>query len=178
MFTTNNSSPNVVVIDNFYNNPDQIRKRALETHKQSSEWWKGRRSFPIPCEEIEHLIPTFERALGISLKDYNIRSQFHIHDKETPIVYHRDLQPWAAVIYLCPDAPLECGTSTWNRKNGVNLNTDPVLDGAWWDEIDRVGNVYNRCIIFNAKQIHSVSGYFGDSDDNRRLVQLFFFDNK
>jgi len=179
MFTTNNSPPGIVVINNFYKDVDQVRKRALDTPKYESKWWKGRRSNMIPTEEIEPLRPVFEKALGISLDNYHIRSHFHIHEKDTPIVYHKDQQQWAAVLYLCPDAPIDAGTSIWKHNNQKGVpGTNPIIDGSWWDEQDRVGNVYNRCIIFNARQDHSVSQYFGETDENKRLVQLFFFDNK
>lgn len=173
-----NQAPSVVVIDNFYEDPNAVRERALREYKYGHANWKGRRSGELPREEVEALRPVFERALGLSLDEYNIRSHFHIHDKDTPLVYHQDHQRWAGVIYLCPNAPVECGTSTFQSKPGVSLNTSPILDGAWWDEKDRVGNVYNRCILFNGHQTHSVSGYFGDTEETRRLVQLFFFDRR
>lgn len=47
-----------------------------------------------------------------------------------------------------------------------------------WELVDRVGAVYNRLVIWDAKLIHSASSYQGlvsDSLENGRLVQLFFF---
>ena len=181
MLKATNNPPNVVVIDNFYQNVDEIRQRALSAHKYPHGNWKGRRSDMIPLEEVEALRPIFERALGINLDHVHIRSHFHVHDKDTPVVYHQDYQRWAAVVYLVPNAPLNCGTSIWKRKynNGHFQDGEgPVLDGRYWDNIDSVGNVYNRCIIFNGHLHHSVSGYFGETEEDRRLVQLFFFDPK
>ena len=42
--------------------------------------------------------------------------------------------------------------------------------------VDVAGNVYNRLILFNAQAIHAASEYFGDSKENSRLFQIFFFD--
>jgi hypothetical protein len=50
------------------------------------------------------------------------------------------------------------------------------LDPSQFDVVDIVGNVYNRLVLFNAKFIHSASSYFGNSIENGRLFQLFFFD--
>ena len=46
-----------------------------------------------------------------------------------------------------------------------------AYDRDKWEEIDRIGNVYNRCVIFDANRYHCATQYTGD-----RLFQEFFFD--
>jgi hypothetical protein len=43
--------------------------------------------------------------------------------------------------------------------------------------MDRVGNIYNRCVLFRGKRSHISDRYFGDSLETGRLFQTFFFDD-
>lgn len=106
-----------------------------------------------------------------------------------------DKSTYAAVIYLTPDPPERTGTSFYKRtktdkpdfaysKNpdGTLIAHDPWVDVEEshhpdsWQEIRAVENVYNRCIIYPGKLFHNATGFFGDSNENCRLTQVFFFD--
>jgi hypothetical protein len=50
------------------------------------------------------------------------------------------------------------------------------LDSTPFDQVDVVGNVYNRLVLFDAQLIHAAPLYFGNTLQNSRLFQLFFFD--
>ena len=50
-----------------------------------------------------------------------------------------------------------------------------ILDFNYWEEVTYVENVYNRCVIYNAKQFHTATGYFGTTPEDSRLTQVFFF---
>ena len=86
----------------------------------------------------------------------------------------------AAIIYLEPDAPFDTGTSFFRHietgatqmgKNVTDIDTIDAYERDKWEEIDRIGNVYNRCVIFDANRYHCATQYTGD-----RLFQVFFFD--
>ena len=49
------------------------------------------------------------------------------------------------------------------------------MDESKWIETDNVGFKYNRLVMFNPFLWHSNGDWFGDTYDNCRLVQLFFF---
>jgi len=197
-FALNQSSaPVVYIIDNFYQDPDSIRQLALNTKKNADlRYWKGKRSYPLPQEQISHLKPFFENILHEKIS--NLRSHFHVCNVEDPLVYHSDSQRWAGAIFLTPDAPPEAGTSLWKSKNsgmrtsptieeankrGITLKElvdltykNALLDETKWENIDRIGNVYNRCAIWRGNLNHSASKYFGHDDQSARLFQLFFFE--
>ena len=42
--------------------------------------------------------------------------------------------------------------------------------------VDKIGNIYNRVVLFDSRCIHAASEYFGNTKENSRLFQLFFFD--
>ena len=48
-------------------------------------------------------------------------------------------------------------------------------DMTKWKMVDSVGNVFNRLILFNSNRFHMSQDYFGDSKENGRLFQVFFF---
>jgi hypothetical protein len=49
------------------------------------------------------------------------------------------------------------------------------FDRSRWEEVDRVGNFYNRLVLFNAQLAHGASAYFGTNLTDGRLFQNFFF---
>ena len=48
-------------------------------------------------------------------------------------------------------------------------------DESKWIETDNIGFKYNRLVMFNPFLWHSNGACFGNTYDNCRLVQLFFF---
>jgi hypothetical protein len=49
------------------------------------------------------------------------------------------------------------------------------FDRGRWEEVDRVANLYNRLVLFDAHLAHGASAYFGDRLEDARLFQNFFF---
>ena len=96
------------------------------------------------------------------------------------------MQQYAGVLFLTPDAPPECGTTLHRSKHTKKMKVSDgessivfnkgYLDKTEFECVDTIGNVYNRLVLFDSKIIHSASKYFGNSIENCRLFQLFFFD--
>jgi hypothetical protein len=108
--------------------------------------------------------------------------QYCTRDSKTWV--HADKRnDYAAVVYLHPNPPSRCGTAFYKHKRSKKTHeqyydfipVDEILNPKCWEEIDYVENVYNRCVIYNAKQFHTATGYFGDIPENSRLFQVFFF---
>jgi hypothetical protein len=178
-------TPNILVVDNFYKNPDEIRKEALASKFETDDKiYKGKRThykflFPYVKEE-------FERLLNVKITDWlnqPANGIFQITNANDPLVWHSDTQDYAGAVYLTPDAD-SMGTSFWRDKKYGNRR--PPSNEAHcnevyseynlthpdnWELVDKVGAVYNRLVLWDAKLIHSASQY----GDKERLVQLFFF---
>ncbi len=179
----------VIVIDEFYNNPNEVRNFALSVdYKRDLRFYKGLRS--VKNYHQDGLKEVFESFLGekiVSFPDEGSNNGcFQITTADDPQVYHHDTQKWAAMIYLTPNAPFESGTRTHESKltSARNMN-DPMCQesftGGFFDStkfhtIDSIGNVFNRLVIMDAQNIHSAGNYFGNSNETGRLIQLFFFD--
>jgi len=180
----------VWVVDNFYENPYEIRDWALNnlTFEDGSEWYKGYRSLekyrPI---ELKH---KFENIIGEKIVDWEggMNGVFQVTRASDPQVWHFDEQRWAGMIYLSPDAPYESGTRLHISKiNNArhSIEDADIIDGAFngnffdstkFHNVDIVGNIFNRLAIFDARHIHSAGEYFGSDLEDGRLTHLFFFD--
>jgi glycosyltransferase involved in cell wall biosynthesis len=183
-----NADKNFFIVDNFYDNPDEIRNFALNNveYKADLRWYKGIRS--IGTYRNDDMRRAFENIIGEPIQnwEYGFNGCFQITTAEDPQVYHYDQQKWAAMIYLTPNAPLESGTRLHRSKitglshsdqNGVDASfAGGFYDSTKFDISDSAANIYNRLVIMDAKMIHSAGPYFGNSKETGRLTHLFFFD--
>jgi hypothetical protein len=185
--------PGVWIVDDFYVDPDWVREFALaqeyQTNHDGEQGYIGRRTvhqylWPGLREE-------FERIMGRKItrwETHGMNGRFQTAQAGDPLVYHCDLQSWAGMLYLTPNAPYQCGTSTWAKK-GTDIRdrhhpnigscfhpNSRNFDRTIFEPVDVFGNVYNRLVIFNAGYLHSSSEYFGFDQTNSRLWQMFFFD--
>jgi GT2 family glycosyltransferase len=192
--------PNIIVIDNFYENPDALREYALGLKYEPPE---NHGAVGYRCENSRKILDgtkeLFEKLLHKTIPDgnnhgewnYSTNGCFQWCDGSTRIVYHCDSQKYAGIVYLTPDAPINCGTSFLRHKK-YKLRTGEIfskhdwyesalnyskqhIDKTPWEIVDSVGNIYNRLVIFDAQYIHAVTEYFGETIKNSRLFQLFFF---
>lgn len=185
--------PGVWIVDNFLKDPDAMREFALaqeyEINRDGEKGYIGSRTvkqFLYPGLREE-----FERIMGRPITrwhEHGMNGRFQTAAAGDPLVYHCDLQAWAGMLYLTPNAPYCSGTSTWaKRGTEVRHISDADIyscfhpdsrnfDRTIFEPVDVFGNVYNRLVIFNAGYLHSASEYFGFNQNNSRLWQMFFFD--
>jgi len=195
-----NIYPSIIAVDDFYKNPDEVREYALSLDFQSNkEYHKGQRTrqrtfFDGTYEFLEDILN--KKITSWDNQPHN--GVFQFCTAEDQLVYHTDGQKYAAVVFLTPDAPPECGASFFKHR-GSGLGKFPseedcvrlgkssdelywdmfkgnFYDKSPWDLVDVVGNVYNRMAIWDAKLVHAASQYFGDNKENSRLFHMFFFD--
>lgn len=185
----NRRMPHMIVVDNFYKDPDDVREFALmQDFQPNLSSYKGKRTnerflWPFMKEE-------FERLLGRPIVDWlnqPANGCFQITGYDDPLVWHSDTQSYAAAVYLTPDAPVGAGTSFWRdkvhgcrrppnhpleydrfaddeaRQKALNevYSEYNILHPDNWELVDRVGCVYNRLVVWDAQMIHSASSYEG-----------------
>jgi hypothetical protein len=186
----------VVVVDNFYTNPDAVRDYALTRNYVERGYHGAVGHRTLEHKHFKGTREYFESLLGSKMEegtelggwDYQTNGVFQHCMAEDPFVIHADNQKWAAMVYLTPDAPVECGTTLYRHKetgkDTVRKKEDwSMFNGNFYDPtpfevVDVVGNKYNRMILFDAQHIHAASQYFGDSLENDRVFQLFFFNTE
>ena len=186
-FALNTFVQSYVVVDNFYTNPDSVREFALTCDFQYHNTHKGRRT--ETCYRFDGLQERFEQIIGkkiINWEKYGTNGCFQYCVSDDLLVYHCDMQQYAGVLFLTPDAPVNAGTcllrSIHTKKMKVPHEEHAIvfnkgfLDRNEFEVVDVVGNIYNRLVLFDSQHIHSAMEYFGNTKETGRLFQLFFFD--
>ena len=186
-----NLVPDFLVVDNFYQEPDKVREIALaQNYAPDLRYHKGKRTAKKFIAQGTKQI--FESLIGRKITnwvDYEYNGIFQYCTPEDLLVIHSDIQSYAAIVYLTPDAPPQTGTSFYRSKAHPGIRKchvsnpmyNEVFNGDYYDKtkfelVDVVGNVYNRLVMFDSSIIHTASEYFGNNKENSRLFHLFFFD--
>tara|TARA_R100001460_G_scaffold60466_1_gene100513 strand:- start:164 stop:781 length:618 start_codon:yes stop_codon:yes gene_type:complete len=196
---------NIIVLDDFYSNPNEIREFALNS------------SYPDPGDKYtypgknsrdnfypDELHNRFEQILNRKLTPAEVNGYFRLSletDSHKQDVHVDPSWEFGAVCYLNPPEQVvdEGGTSFWIH-NKTKMETCPANDEqskyhgyssakeAWWTTVYGEGldrskwtryllspMKYNRIVIFRTNLWHSHNYNFGTNLQNGRLVQLFFF---
>jgi hypothetical protein len=177
--------PALVIIDDFYPDPDAVRDFALKQDFTVSGNYPGLRTGSFATADNKR---RFESILGRNINYFpeGYNGSFQIVTSELKSWIHRDRTRFGGVVYLTPDPPVNSGTIFYrHRETGLvkapdkaaeaRLNLD-ANDEAKWEVIDRIGNKYNRLILFDGFLTHKSDEYFGNSRETGRLFQTFFFD--
>ena len=197
---TRNPSCGLIVIDNFYNNALDTRNYILTQEFLVRGNYPGQRTISYANEHLKETIQTYVEPFGGKITDFPIPNEDGLNASK---IYNGSFQyttsrdrswvhidghnNWAGVLYLTPEAPLSSGTSFYKFYDGTTCKRDMNLlenkeeldrysqDLTKWEKVDQVGNVFNRLILFNADRFHMSMDYFGDTKENGRLFQVFFF---
>ena len=196
-----NPSCGLIVIDNFYRNPHDVRKRAL-THEFSVRGnYPGQRTISYATQNLKDVIQEYVMPFGGKITDFPIPDENdekpnanicngsfqYTTSRNRGWVHNDKSNNWGGVLYMTPNAPLSSGTAFYKFIDGTECQRDQYIldngadtdtyrqDMTKWQLVDKVGNVFNRLILFNSKRFHMAMDYFGDSKENGRLFQVFFF---
>lgn len=155
---------NTIIIDNFLNNPDIVRSSVLHHQFKNTGQYPGCRTDAADYDYQEMILKKFEFILNsqIEFKTDMDCFRFQLCLKGDSTWIHKDATEWAGVLFLTPDAPINSGTGIFDQdKNLVTM----------------IGNVYNRLVLYRGDLYHrSMISGFGNSIENGRLTQVFFFD--
>ena len=190
----------LIVIDNFYNNPHDTRKYILTQNFKVRGNYPGQRTISYANQHLKDIIQEYITPFGGKITDFPMpdetnKDNNNIYNGAFQFTTSRDRSwihidghnNWAGVLYMTPNAPLSSGTSFYNFHDGTTCKRDMEIlenkeeidkysqDLTKWKKVDEVGNVFNRLILFNSNRFHMSMDYFGDSKENGRLFQVFFF---
>ena len=190
----------LIIIDNFYNNALDTRKYVLTQEFLVRGNYPGQRTISYANDQLKETIQKYVEPFGGKIVDFPIPKKdgsdaSKIYNGSFQYTTSRDrswvhidgYNNWAGVLYLTPDAPLSSGTSFYQFYDGTTCKRDMELLGnkeetdkysqdlTKWKKVDQVGNIFNRLILFNSNRFHMSMDYFGDTKENGRLFQVFFF---
>ena len=188
---------NSLTIDNFYSNPMDVREFALRQEFKVRGNYPGQRTESFLSDAtkktLRDILYPFAGEITNWGGEYTGSFQYTTASDRSWI--HADsTTDWAAVCYLTPDAPLTAGTGIFRHKetgwsNFDYRNNDPEYlrqappghdsqDYTKWEMVDRIGNVFNRLIMYRADNYHVSLDYFGKDINDGRLFQVFFFNTE
>jgi hypothetical protein len=201
-----NIDDRMFIVDNFYTNPDAIRQFAIQQEKENESGgnYAGVMTH-VPFITPEHL-ETISHLVGHPIESGTQLSGKFRFTKEND-TYSQDIHfdpgdrlVWAGVWYGTPGVETD-GTIMWRHKRtglesipltqqgiekhgwyGVDdlkkfLETDGI-DHSKWKKTLTLPFRYNRLVLFRPWMFHSPGKAFGDTLENCRLIQTFFFRTK
>ena len=194
-----NPSCELIIIDNFYNNPIDTRNFILSQDFFVKGNFPGQRTISYANDHLKEMIQKYIEPFGKITQFpcpnpdnsnakviYNGAFQYTT-SRDRSWIHTDKWNNWAGILFLTPNAPLSSGTSFYRfndgamcQEDGNQLNNQDEVDKCSqdltkWELVDRVGNVFNRLVLFNAHRYHMSMNYFGDTKENGRLFQVFFF---
>ena len=189
-----NPSCGIIVVDNFYSNPNQVREYILQQDFSVIGNYPGKRTKSFATEELKNIFQNYVRPFGGNITDFPMQNTTEYNGAfqyttclDRSWVHIDGYNNWGGIIYLTPNAPLSSGTGFFQFEDGSIDQIDQNLmqnkdkmsnyyqDMTKWKLVDRIGNVYNRLILFNSKKFHMSMDYFGKDIQDGRLFQVFFF---
>lgn len=165
--------PSFIIIENFYEDPDKVREYALQQIYNYSPDYPGKRCASYYPNHIHSALKTILSPYfsNVNVQTGSFNGEFQITTKNDVSWIHQDKSnatdqtTIAGVCFLTPNPPLDSGTIFFEK----DLKNDYI-------QTDMINNKYNRLILFNG-HIHHISGkYFGSTDNDSRLTQVFFLD--
>lgn len=183
---------NLIVVDEFYTNVDEVRNYALSMPFDVLGNYPGKRTAPAFSDDAKKVLSNLLRNHAGEIKHFGDKGNtpysgsFQLCTAQQRTWIHADTHNnWAGVLYLTPDAPLSSGTTFYRHKKSQTrycveeeMYGDNAYDYTKWDVCDSVANVYNRLILFRSDQYHASLDYFGIDDNDSRLIQVFFLNTE
>ena len=190
----------LIVIDNFYNNPLETRNYILTQDFTVRGNYPGQRTISYANQHLKDIIQEYILPFGGKITEFPMPDESNMYNndiyngafqyttsRDRSWVHIDGFNNWAGVLYMTPNASLSSGTAFYKFLDGTTCERDQKImnnktetdissqDMTKWQLVDRVGNVFNRLILFDSKRFHMSMDYFGDSKENGRLFQVFFF---
>lgn len=181
----------------FYTNPDEVREFAMQQEFSETGNYPGKRTLPFFNDSIKEVIQTNIRPFAGEVTwwgDKESGAFQYTTSMDRSWIHSDGTTNWAAVCYLTPDAPVSAGTGifrhretglrNWIYQEHTKEESDKApqhidhIDYTKWELIDRIGNVYNRLIMYRGDLFHVSLDYFGKTLQDGRLFQTFFFNTE
>lgn len=195
----------VVIVDDFYANPDAVRARALASDYANIEPTDYPGFASRLVLEVDALKRVFSELLGADLYIDDVRftwggfRSITVDTGSRPKVHADTAIDWAGMVYLTPNLPPSAGTALYRHRASGFMSPptdrearalgyadasefeDQVIhpdkaDLSKWEEVGCIAPVYNRLVLFRGgEQYHAPLAGHGASPETGRLTHNFFF---
>ena len=205
MATKKVMDPNdVIVVDNFYSEPQAIRKFALGVKYLRVPSYNVAAMQSVNAFFSDSTVKQIERCMGTRIyfnQQEAAFGKFRIMTKDDTarLHVHSDRHPWAGVLYLTPDNLSRGGTGFfWHKESGFSgpptnaeiatssyirsqehfeeILVRDSLNLSCWEMFHLVPYKFNRLVLFRGSHFfHGTYKRFGCDAQTGRLTQNFFF---
>ena len=185
----------LLVIDNFYNNALETRNHILQQPFDVKGNYPGARTVSYATTEIRDIIQDHIRHFAGRITDWPMEKDHNNYNgcfqfttsRDRTWIHNDGFNNWAGVLFMTPNAPVTAGTGIYQFIDGTRTQQEAEARGnlkmigeysqdyTKWVLVDRIGNVFNRLVLFEARHFHASLDYFGTNKENGRLFQTFFF---
>jgi hypothetical protein len=190
-------------VADFYTNVDEVREFALRQEFYTEQnHFPGKRTESFLNDSVKEIIQDIIKPFAGDVTwwgDKHSGAFQYTTAVDRSWIHSDGNTDWAGVCYLTPDAPLSAGTGIFRHKatglknwiykdhiteeDNIGAKDAPhrgadSIDYTKWDMVDRLGNVYNRLILYRGDLFHVSLDYFGKDLQDGRLFQTFFFNTE
>ena len=165
----------IIIIDNFFENPDEIFEEALTlsyVKSNNDTGWVGHRRKIYKNNKfyddylMKKLIENNPKYKKLSLKvffHYTLESdKYNTKQPFDSLKIHKDTFNYAGVVYLSKNPLPNSGTSFYDDN---------------YNKIYYVDNIYNRFVFYPGKINHAPENLFGNVINNSRMTLTVFADS-
>ncbi|CAN5315936.1 hypothetical protein BH11PSE14_BH11PSE14_08600 [soil metagenome] len=198
------------LLDDALPDPDAVRARCLAKTDWIQGWphkaesWPGLRAMPgLLPDELALLEAKVRKATSASRLwmqaspdggELNHNCVQVVGEEECgprPHTDSRKLCRYAAVLYLNPGVPDDCGTSFYRQRlpngqpggntvSGPHANLVEALGARFvppnsFIEDMQVPHKYNRLLLYHGNLVHSATAYWGHTLEEKRMAAVFFW---
>jgi len=178
----------VLVIDDFYENPLRVRETALAMNFDEpppldiDQPQNGGAARRVCCPDfvVKEAKEKLEELLRLDMRNYEFQYRLTLGTSIKRAICHIDSCEYTAVMYLT--LPEHCRGGTTLFKNiptnhfrpqaGYEYNYTNAND---WQTVHQVEMKFNRMVVYPGRLFHSPTPpFFGDNIHNGRLSQTMF----
>jgi len=190
---------NTLIVDNFFEDPDEIRRIALSRHYREGNdnrgrtGWRGYRSLPIrsadtvcPCcqQEIksdfyseQKLLTEYSKKIFEMCKKHFDVGEFN-EEYTVTAYFHVSTKDTLKSMPFFPQNKFHQDSSFLAGVVYLTPDAPPdsgtsILHGEE-NEIVNIENKYNRLVAYESFRIHALSDAFGTTIENGRMAYTFF----
>jgi hypothetical protein len=193
----------LLIVDDFLNNADDLRDRALRlTYPEQQGAFPGRNSLErISIEGLDEAVSRLvgEPLIPVSPLESHAKCRLTLAKDKSKAKVHIDNSHWSGILYLSRNEDSSGGTDFF-RHIRTNSDRAPVykqelaargyssfdemhadiiekdsVDDSKWERTTHVPMRFNRLVLLRPWLWHTAGPGFGDRPENGRLVYLMFF---
>lgn len=193
----------ILIKDNYFKNPDAIRKLALSNKNYRIEndlggfgyGWRGQRTLPIRKLK-DHLCPCCNQVITSYSSEDEIMIEhakqiFDICDEKFSLTKNcTEELTITTFFHITTEETIEAYPDFWQDR--FHRDTNSLISGVVYlspdaplhagtsimdaknNQLINVENKYNRLVAYEGFRVHALSNVFGDSKETGRMTFTFF----